>query len=81
MKNEGTSTGKRVVGAMKKNIPKFCIEWTRQQVQCRTGAKGAGQSKAMRFCDHGGVDGARRKAIAWVKERKAFCDHGGVDVD
>ena len=47
----------------------FSVEWSRKQVLCRTGKKGAGQSKTFLFSAHGGLEKAIEKARAWVDER------------
>ena len=47
----------------------FSVEWSRNQVLCRTGKKGPGQSKTFLFSAHGGLEKAVEKAQAWVDER------------
>jgi hypothetical protein len=48
------------------------VEWSRDQVLARTGAKGAGQSKAFKFGKlrpYGTVDAAKAAATKWIKSR------------
>ena len=59
-----------------KDVPKkgpvaasFSVEWSRKQVLCRIGKKGAGQSMTLSFSAHGGVENAVEKARAWVAEK------------
>ena len=47
------------------NGPSFSCEWSREQVLVRTGNK-CDPSTAFKFGDHGGVDGAVKKAKALV---------------
>ena len=47
----------------------FSVEWSRKQVLCRTGKKGAGQSMTLSFSAHGGLEKAVEKARAWVEEQ------------
>ena len=47
----------------------FSVEWSRKQVLCRTGKKGAGQSMTLSFSAHGGLEKAVEKAKAWVDEQ------------
>ena len=48
--------------------PSFSMEWSREQVMCRTGKKGAGQSVAMKF--EGSVDATVEKAKKWVADKR-----------
>ena len=50
--------------------PCFTIEWTRGQVMCRTGLKGPGNYKAIKFGE-GGSDAAIKAAKKWVAEQKS----------
>ena len=49
----------------------FSVEWTRDQVLCRTGKKGVGQSHALVFNKYGGLAKAVAKAKKWVQEQNA----------
>ena len=54
--------------------PSFSIEWSRSQVLCRTGMRGAGQSLALPFEEYGGSDKAIAAAKRWVaKQTKKGC--------
>ena len=48
--------------------PSFSMEWSREQVMCRTGKKGAGQSLAMKF--ESSVDATLEKAKKWVADKR-----------
>ena len=48
--------------------PSFSVEWTRKQVMCRTGKKGAGESVAMKF--EGSVYATVEKAKKWVADKR-----------
>ena len=50
--------------------PSFSVEWTREQVQCRTGKRGVGQNMALKFSEHGGMERAVKKAKQWVGDKK-----------
>ncbi len=51
--------------------PGFGVEWSRLQVVCRTGFRGAGQSHKIPFKNNkADIDRAKREAVAWVAEQR-----------
>ena len=57
--------------------PSYSVEWSRDQVLCRTGMKGAGQSVAYKFADYGGSsDKAISAAKKWVAAQAKKCVAG-----
>lgn len=53
--------------------PSFSVEHSREQVLCRTGLSGPGQTKTYTFASCGGQEAAKKKAEAWlVKAKKQF---------
>ena len=61
---------KKKPAASTKRGPHWCFEESRQQVMCRTGATGPGQSHAIKFHVAGGRDQAVKLANAWVAKTK-----------
>lgn len=58
-------------GVKKPPKPAYAVEWSRNQVMCRTGMKGPGQSTAIKFSDHGGSsDKAIAAAKKWVRKQE-----------
>ena len=56
--------------AKKPSKPSYSVEWSRNQVLCRTGRPGPGQSTAIKFSDHGGnSDKAIAAAKKWVHKQ------------
>ena len=52
--------------------PSYCIEWSRNQVLLRTGRKGKGESRALKFgpgCAYKDVKRAEAVATKWLEER------------
>eukprot|EP00969_Alexandrium_andersonii_P109793 4843529-Alexandrium_andersonii.AAC.1 len=47
----------------------YTIEWSREQVMCRSGLPGPGQNKGFAFKKCGGKDGAIAQAERWVKAK------------
>ena len=63
---KNTKKKKKKANAGKKSPkPSYSVEWSRDQVLCRTGLKGAGQSVSYKFADYGG---SSDKAIAAAKK-------------
>ena len=57
--------------------PGYSVERSRDQVLCRTGVKGAGQSVAYKFADYGGSsDKAISAAKKWVAAQAKKCVAG-----
>jgi hypothetical protein len=50
--------------------PLFSVEWSREQVMCRSGRKGPGESHRIAFSEHGGLEGAVAEAKKWVSEKR-----------
>jgi hypothetical protein len=65
---------KRPAGAVVKRPvagePMFAVEWTRNQVMCRSGRKGPGESHKIPFDEYGGIEGAVKEAKKWVSEKR-----------
>ena len=59
---------KRPAGAA--GQPLFSVEWSREQVMCRSGRKGPGESHRIPFSEHGGLEGAVDEAKKWVSEKR-----------
>ena len=73
-----TKQKKKKANAGKKSPkPSYSVEWSRDQVLCRTGLKGAGQSVAYKFADYGGSsDKAISAAKKWVATQTKKCVAG-----
>jgi hypothetical protein len=63
---------KRPAGAT--GQPLFSVEWSRNQVMCRSGRKGPGESHRIPFSEHGGIEGAVDEAKKWVSEKRRRLD-------
>ncbi len=59
---------KRPAGAA--GQPLFSVEWSREQVMCRSGRKGPGESHRIPLSEHGGLEGAVDEAKKWVSEKR-----------
>ena len=58
-------------GKSKCKKPSFSVEWSRNQVMCRTGKTGPGQSKAIPFGnDSGCAKKAIKQAEKWLQEER-----------
>jgi len=62
---KNTKKKKKANAGKKSPKPSYSVEWSRDQVLCRTGLKGAGQSVSYKFADYGG---SSDKAIAAAKK-------------
>ena len=73
-KRVGQTVGKG--NAKKSPKPSYSVEWSRNQVLCRTGASGPGQSTAFKFSDYGGSSDRAISAAKWVAKQKGKLGHG-----
>jgi hypothetical protein len=49
--------------------PSVAVEWSRRQVQARTGKKGPGNNKAFKFDKDSEVTACKRKAALWLRDQ------------
>ena len=72
MKKPGMAAAQKVLkkpaaaGTKVMKKPHFAVEWSRHQVMCRSGREGAGESFALKFAEHGGIEKAVRPSCTAI---------------